>query len=59
MKVKCRGFEGQILSLEAEALGQNIYGIINVESYCLNFQQQTGEIIHICGLSDKDFEVLK
>lgn len=57
MEVKCRGFKGKVLSLKAECLGRDIFGKVAVQSYAVKFQQETGEIIEICGLNDGDFEI--
>lgn len=57
MRVKCRGFEGKVLALNAECIGRDIYGKVDVQSYSVKFQQETREIIEISGLTDGDFEI--
>lgn len=58
MKVKCRGFEGKILSLEANyeeyvsCQGRRI----EIHSYNIKFIQKTGEIIEIRGVPDQEIE---
>lgn len=58
MKVRCRGFEGTILSVEANyeeyVLCQGTR--VEVRSYNIKFVQKTGEIIEIRGASDKEIE---
>lgn len=59
MRVKCRGFEGVLLEVNAHEISYNVSGVANVVSYRIKFQQETGEFIEIIGVSTDEIEVFQ
>lgn len=61
MKVRCKGFEGELLSLEANCEEYVLYQgrRIEIHSYNIKFVQKSGEIIEIRGVSEQDSEFFR
>lgn len=43
MTVKCRGFEGELLSLDAASIGKDIYDIVYIEVCTNKFMRKQGK----------------
>lgn len=56
MKIRCRGFEGELLSMEENYEGYvSCQGRrIEIHSYNIKFVQKSGEIIEIHGVSEQE-----
>lgn len=56
MKVKCRGFEGELIRLEKCAVFDEVNGMMNISCYSVKMSNYIGRIIEIQGAYDSEIE---
>ena len=58
MKVKCRGFEGELIRLEKCAVFDEMNGTMNIAGYSVKMSNDIGRVIEIHGAYDSEIEFL-